>query len=199
MKRVLYSLYALLAVCVAFAGNQTFTVVNRGIFATPAAGIVTDGLIGNSSVLDVNARTNNILVYSSFTTTTAGQITYCGTRIDPVNISDDFTLGIYDTSGNLLSHSNLQNAGNSLEWKIFTLSTPIEISASTQYIIGIVGNVTNFGVSKDGTESGHYRRTIPMTYDVTPDATADFSSGNYTSISESSVHNFMCQNDSTIP
>lgn len=202
MEKTLHKILALTFLLGLIPSIYAYQRVNPGIF-TPAAqgggGCAANGLIGNSTTLDTNTRTVNTFVYSSFTVTTEGQISYCKVRVDPGVAGDDFTIGVYDTSGNLLAQHNITNVGSTaIDWYGGALDTPICTTPGQVLIIGYVANQSS-NVSKDGTEAGHYRRTIPMTYGATIPATADFSSGNYTSVSESSVHNYMCQDDSTIP
>lgn len=155
-----------------------------------------NGLIGNTTINDLNTRSSNTFFYTSYTVTQAGQVSYCHARVDPGSVNDDFTIGIYETDGNLLAYVNVTNVGSaSAGWYGGALNTPVTLTDSTSYIIGLVAN-QSIGAYKDGSEAGHYRRRISMTYGAT---LSDTSFASYTSDSESNAHNFQCDNTAAIP
>jgi hypothetical protein len=161
-----------------------------------SAAPVENGEIGNTSVTDLNTRSVDTFFYSSYSVTTAGQVTYCHARIDPGISTDDFTIGIYQTDGTLLAYTNVTDVGTTtVGWYGGALNTAVTLEAGTKYIIGVVAN-QNIQVSKDGSEAGHYRRRFAMTYSTT---LANTSFASYTSDSESTAHNFQCDNTADTP
>ena len=179
-----------IAVSIGGSGSVQFIPAQAAPTPPPA-----DGEIGNTTVLDNNARALDNFWYSSYTPTAVGQVGYCWVRVDPGVSGDDFTIGLYETDGTLLAYHNITNVGStSVGWYGGALNTAPTLG-SGPYIIGVVA-AQNTSISKDGTEAGHYRRGIAMTYSTT---LANTSFASYSSVSESSVHNYKCNNTGVSP
>lgn len=204
MKKLLF-LLAFLPVA-ALAGTATVTPGGSGSLSVTMGGTGTvmftpspsaapaSGLIGLTLQTDSNTRAANEFVYSSFTTTTAGQISYCHSRMG--GNTGSVTIGVYDASGNILAYWN-GTAGATTGWYGGALNTPIIIEAGTSYIIGLVTNDVSWSQFKRASVSNHYRRRIAMTYADTL-ANQDFSTG-YSSDSESNAITIQCDDDAATP
>lgn len=154
------------------------------------------GLIGNTLISDSNTRTSNEFVYSSFTTTTAGRISYCHARIAGFS-GTGFTIGVYDIDGNILAYHNTASGGSATAWQGGALNTPVIIEASTEYIIGIVTNDASWSMFKRLSVANHYRRRKAMTYGATL-ANFDPTSG-YTEDSSSNALSIQCDDTAATP
>lgn len=152
------------------------------------------GLIGNTLITDSVVRGANEFVYSSFTTTTPGQISYCHIRLSGNTGSS--TIGVYDINGNILAYWN-GATGSATGWYGGELNTPVTITAGTEYIVGIVTTDASWSSFKRNSMSGFYRRRKAMTYGATL-SNFDPSSG-YTEDSSSSALSIQCDDTSATP
>ncbi len=154
-----------------------------------------NGVLGNTLITDSNARAANQFVYSSFTTTTAGQLTYCHARIEGISTAS-ITIGVYAIDGSILAYWN-GLAGTSIAWRGGALNTPIQIEASTNYILGVVTHDASWSMFKRSSVTNHYRRQIFMPYATTL-SSKDFSTG-YTDPVNNNAISIQCDNTAATP
>lgn len=152
------------------------------------------GLIGNTTTLDSNARAAHTFVYSSFTTTTPGRISFCHAKVSNIS-TGSITIGVYNLDGTILAYYN-GTAGTSTAWYGGALNTSIQVASGTSYIIGLVTNDASWSMFKDGSEAGHYRRRKLMTYATT---LSNFDFSGSTSDSESNALNIQCDDTAATP
>jgi len=143
------------------------------IWGAPAA--VGEGLIGNS--VEEGSYTNggaNVFEYTEFTPETSGAVNY-GHFLQNYGGGQQFTCGLYTTSGTILAYSNTSgNSSSSPVWINAQTNTEVTLQAATTYICGRVTNDSSSGTFRDDNESGFYVKYIPMTYSATL-SNADFS------------------------
>jgi len=134
------------------------------VFGAPAA--VGDGFVGNNENDDystVTGRAANNFYYLNIASETAGAVNYIHVYTRSADSSANITLGLYDTSGNILAYAN-GNITSTIEWTSLQLNTEVTLT-ETNYIIGFVPDETHTGLWQSS--AGDKVSRDAMTYSTT--------------------------------
>lgn len=176
IKKFLIALALVAATVVsAKADTQIINIINRRNLVAASSG----GTIGQTTgKTNFEGGVNNVLLISSYPATTSGNVTHIHAYIQ-FGDSQNFTAGIWDSSGNILGYRNFAISGNGPSWYDGALNTTVSLTAGTLYYMGVVSNDTVWRMFYTNPLSGYNTRSISFTYTATP--------GNFTPGSSSIV------------
>lgn len=196
MKRIL------LVLLLVFPMSASAFVQGSPDFAIPVSsggGCGATGVIGTSTDNDAApGDTADILWYSTFTPTTAGNVTYIHIKVKNAMPSSNFSVGIWDASGNLLVDGGVVNGADNDEaaWLHFELDSAYCLETGGTYLIGATSDDTFWNPRIDWDEAGSALYKIAMTHGAT---LANFTPGSATLVDSNVAFTITANNSADTP
>lgn len=136
MKAIITILLIAFLSSMAYAGFG-YKIEDNGPIAVAASG--DNGYVGQTTVTEVAAYAGtDVMQYGKYTATVSGSVVYFHVYTEYLNADEYATeIGVFSESGTLLGKVTITDEA-STGWHHYTLASPIEITADTVYLLGIV-------------------------------------------------------------